>query len=89
MMINRPSTLCNAQSINRSANPNDNKGCTVMHFTSWSSSYGREFIAFALRFDLLCEHLSPLMIPYLFTKLIGYSMNQKITHDICKLTQTY
>jgi hypothetical protein len=25
MMINRPSTLCVAQSINRSANPNDNK----------------------------------------------------------------
>jgi hypothetical protein len=30
MMINRPSTLGDAQSINRSANPNDNKWCNAL-----------------------------------------------------------
>ena len=68
MMIKRPSTLCDAQSINRSANPNDNKWCTVMHFRLWPNGHGREFLASASRFDPLCARLSP---PRCLTCLLG------------------
>jgi len=85
MMIKRPSTLCDAQSINRSANPNDNKWCTVMHFRLWPNE-GIPCLCIQV-WPSMCTSVIP-VISYLSIRLTGCSVGLKINHGARKLTQT-